>query len=188
MLFAEMAARAFSFLENMGFQVSRQANNEVIYEAPRTRVVITWDPYSGELDAYIGLQSEKENSQQLVSLADVLAMQGIDKGKMPFQVANEDGLFPFLNTLAEELRAHAQLALVGDLRFFRRLKKFRTAQANLYMRDMHLKAIRNKANEAWRRKDLQEVVKLYAAIRIDLTESEKKKLAYARQHYRKKTK
>ena len=74
-------------------------------------------------------------------------MEGVDvpEGKMPFQVANERQLRPFLKKMAEDIRNHARAAVAGDRMFFRRLEAFRSTQSQKYMRDMKLQRVRSEA-------------------------------------------
>jgi hypothetical protein len=101
---------------------------------------------------------------------------------MPFQIAEEGRLRPFLDKLAEDTRVHAQPALAGVRMFFRRLKAFRSAQAQAYMRDMELCRIRSEAQNACQKRELDRLITLYTAIEDELTASEKSKLVYAKQH------
>ena len=144
--------------------------------------VVEWNPRSGELEAFTGLLPKKGESQETLSLSDVLNMQGAEapKRRMPFQVADEDHLAPFLQKLAQDTRAHAQPALAGDRMFFRRLETFRSTQSQAHMRDMELRRVRSEAEKAWRDRDLSSLIRLYASIESDLSESEKVKLDYAR--------
>jgi hypothetical protein len=111
-------------------------------------------------------------------------MEGVDVAgrKMPFQVAEEDKLRPFLDKLAEHMQAHAQLALAGDRMFFRRLNAFRSAQAQMYWRGVELRHVRTEADKAWQKRELTKLIALYSSIEEELTASEKAKLAYAQQH------
>ena len=184
MRFAEAAEQAFSFLEKAGFKLAQRSETRHQYESNQAVVVVEWDPRSGELEVFTGPLPKKGESQEMFSLSDLLNMQGVDapKRRMPFQVADEDHLAPFLQKLAEDTRSHAQSALAGDRMFFRRLETFRSAQSQAYMRDMDLRRVRSEAEKAWRNRDLSKLIRLYASIENELSESEKGKLDYARKH------
>lgn len=184
MRFAEAARQAFSFLENTGFRLAQVGSTRLQYQSDQSVVAIEWDPRSGGLEVFIGLLLKKGEPQEMFSLSDLLNMQGVDapRGRMPFQVADEDSLAPFLDNLAEDTRTHAQSALAGDRIFFRRLNTFRSAQSQAYMRDMELRRVRSEAERAWRDRDLNNVIRLYGSIESDLTESERGRLVYARKH------
>lgn len=183
MRFSDAAKRAFSFLEDAGFRLL-QGDRELQYETAQAFVTVEWDTRSGELNVFFGLQPKKSEQLGAFSLSDLLGMQGVDvpEGKMPFQVADESQVGPFLEKLAEDTRIHAQPALVGDRMFFRRLNSFRNAQAQAYMRDMELRRVRAEADKAWQKRDLEKLIGLYTPIEDQLTASEKAKLAYAKRH------
>lgn len=180
--FADMAKKTFSFLEGAGFGLARSEAGQVRYESPSSVVAIVWDARSGELEAYIGLRSSMGQPQDMYSLTDVLGMEGVPGCKMPRQVADEDRLQPFLDQLADDLRVHAQPALVGDRIFFRRLDSFRKASAVAFTRGLEFQQIRLAVEQAWRNRDFKKVVELYALIESDLSETERGKLDYARRH------
>jgi hypothetical protein len=184
MRFAEAAEQAFAFLEEVGFKLTQRSETRLQYESNQAVAVIEWDPRSGELEAFIGLLARKGELQETFSLTDVLNMQGAEapNRRIPFQVADEDRLAPFLQRLAGDTRTHAQAALAGDRMFFRRLSTFRSAQSRAYMRDMELRRVRSEAERAWRNRDLSRLIRLYASIESDLSESEMGKLDYARNH------
>jgi hypothetical protein len=184
MRFTDMAQQAFSFLEGIGFRLSLSDPARLQYESTQTFVTIEWDARSGELNAFIGLQARKGELRDAFSLRDLLAMENVDvpERKMPFQVADETKLGPFIDQMAEDTRVHAQLALAGDRMFFRRLETFRSAQADVYMRDMELRRVRTEADKAWQRRELDKLIALYTSIEDQLSASEKAKLAYAREH------
>jgi hypothetical protein len=111
-------------------------------------------------------------------------MEDVDSGErlMPFQIANEAKLTPFLEKLAEDTRIHARQALCGDRLYFRRLRVFRTKQAKAAMEGAETRRIRSEANSAWHAREFSRVVDLYRMIEQYLTASEKARLRYAERH------
>jgi len=184
MHFPDMAKQAFSFLQGAGFRLVESNPARVHYETAQAFVTIEWDARSGELNVFTGPQPRKGEERDAFSLTDLLAMKGVNVPgrQIPFQVAEESKLRPFLDILAEETQVHAQSALAGDRMFFRRLKAFRSAQAQTYMRDMEVRRIRTEADEAWRKRQLDKLVALYTSIEDKLSASERAKLVYAKQH------
>lgn len=182
--FHDMAKQAFSFLEGMGFRLTHSAANEVRYESSQSVVVIGWDVRSGELDVFIGLQPLTSPPKNTYSLTDILGMEGAlgHNYRMPPQVADENRLRPFVDQLAGNVRAHAQAALTGDRMYFRRLETFRHVKAEAFTRNVRLRQVRAAAEEAWQKRDFKIVADLYASVESDLTEAEKRKLNYAREH------
>jgi hypothetical protein len=184
--FPDMAKSAFAFLDDAGFRLVHCEQRALRYETAQVFVAIEWDARSGELNVYLGLQPKNGERADAFSLDDLLGMEqmGRPSRSMPFQVADESRLEPFLKELATEMRAHAVPALDGDRMYFRRLETYRHAQSQAYMRGMKLRHIRAEAAKAWSERNYAEVARLYALIEHDLSESERGKLAYARQHPR----
>jgi hypothetical protein len=184
MRFSDMAERAFSFLEGVGFRLTQSDPARLQYESAQTFVTIEWDARSGELNVFTGLQPKKGEVRDSFSLRDLLAMENVEVSErnMPFQFADETKLGPFLDRMAENTRVHARLALAGDRMFFRRLEIFRGAQAAAYMRDMELRRVRSEADKAWQSRDFNKLIALYTSIQDQLSAPEKAKLAYARKH------
>jgi hypothetical protein len=181
--FTDIAKRAFSFLEDEGFQLTESESRSLRYENSQVFVAVAWDP-PGELNVWLGLLPRKGHRAEVFSLSDLLNMgqAGKSGGNMPPQVADESRLEPFLEELATKMRTHAAPALAGDRMYFRRLETFRSAQSDAYMRDMKLRQVRSEAEKAWHERNFREVARLYKAIEQDLSASEKAKLAYARKH------
>lgn len=184
MQFRDRAQQAFSFLERAGFRLVERTPARLDYETAQAFVTIEWDARSGELNVFVGPQPREGEVRNAFSLTDLLAMDGVDvpERKMPFQVAEENKLGPFLDKLANDTQTYAQPALVGDPTFYRRLKAFRNTQAQTYMRDMELRRIRNDADKAWQKRNFQRLIALYTSIEDELSAAERAKLAYAKQH------
>lgn len=180
--FIDMAKESFSFLEGAGFRLVRIEAGHLRYESPSSVVVIDWDARSGELEAFIGLRSSAGQPQDTHSLTDIFGMEGVPDRKRPSQVADENRLQPFVDQLADDLRVHAQRALVGDRMFFRRLETFRHASAEALTRGLRLQQVRSAVEQVWRNREFRKVVELYASVESDLSEAEKGKLDYARRH------
>jgi hypothetical protein len=180
--FSDIVRRAFAFLEEAGFRCTQDGSARLEYETDNVFVTVTWDCRSGEINENIGLQPRRGEQKYGFSLSDLLAMEGADlsERKMPFQVANENRLGPFVEKLAEDTKEFAQPALAGDRMYFRRLRTFTNAAARIYMRGMTLRGVRSQAEEAWQKRDFERVIYLYSSIENDLSRSERGKLDYAR--------
>jgi hypothetical protein len=180
--FPDMAKRAFSFLEGAGFRLKQSDAGQLRYESAQSVVDIVWDARSGELEAFVGLYPQTGLPKDTYSLTDVCGMEAVPDRKMPPQVADENRLRPFVDQLAEDMRVHAQPALAGDRMFFRRLETYRHARAEAFGRSVKLQQVRSAVEDAWRKRDFKKVIGLYASVESDLTEAEKRKLEYAREH------
>lgn len=183
--FPDMAKQAFSFLEGAGFRLTQIDAGQLRYESAQSVVDVVWDARSGELEVFVGLHPQTGLPKETYSVMDILGMEGTlpPDRKVAAQVADENRLRPFVDQLAEDMRVHAQPALAGDRMFFRRLERFRHAKAEAFGRSMKLQQVRSAVEDAWRKRDFKKVIGLYASVESDLTEAEKRKLAYAREHH-----
>jgi hypothetical protein len=156
--FSDMARQSFAFLEDAGFRLVSSDTSELRFETAQVSITVGWDRLSGELEVFIGLRPKKGEREDAFSLTDLLRMEGKEalERKMPFQVADESRLDPFLQKLSADMRVYAQPALAGDRR--------------------------SEAEKAWRSRKLDKLIDLYTSIEGHLTRSEKEKLDYARKH------
>ena len=131
---------------------------------------------------YMG-QGEPLHNYENMKKATQIFMQenGLGLGQRRITLSTS-GLVPAIEKLATDLCTHAQPALAGDRMYFRRLETFRGVKADNYMREMKLRQVRSEAEKAWQNRQYDRVVSLYGAVEGDLTESETRKLEYARQH------
>lgn len=180
--FVEIVKAEFSFLEGSGFRCVSGDPQLVHYRSENAFVTVRWDDRSGELNAIIGLLPSTGRAQDEFSLLDVLGLEGVPLSKRkPAQVTEKTRLHHFVAQLAYDLRKHARLALTGDRMYFRRLEAFRATEADAFMRGMKLRRVRSEAETAWHNREFGKVVCLYSSIADDLTDSEARKLEYAKQ-------
>jgi hypothetical protein len=87
--FAQAARDAFLFLEETGFRCVRREPSLLRYEADRVFVTVTWDPYSGEINVFIGLRPKTGKPEDGFSLSDLLDMEAVNvpERKRPFRSA-----------------------------------------------------------------------------------------------------
>jgi hypothetical protein len=182
--FVEAARDAFLFLEETGFRCVRRESSLLRYEADRVFVTVTWDPYSGEINVFIGLRPKTGEPEDGFSLSDLLDMEAVNvpERKTPFQVAEEKEVYPFLKKLAEDTRVYGKPALTGDRMFFRRLKNFRNVVARTSRRETEVRRARSAAENAWQKREFEKVVDLYTSIQNELSGAERSKLEYAKKH------
>lgn len=181
--FSDMVERAFHFLENSGFRLTSTDGGLVRYESDRSFLTVSWESRSGELNVFVGPVRKSGGSNDEYALAEILGVAGLPEYDCrPAQVADEGKLGPFIEKLASAVLTHAQLGLAGDRMYFRRLEAFRSAKAEAYMRELKLRQLRVDVEKAWRDRQFQKVISLYAPVQADLTESELRRLDYARRH------
>jgi hypothetical protein len=177
----EITKESFSFLGALGFSLVHLDDSELRFESPNCVLVISWDRRSGELEAFFGLPPTAGESQSMYSLTDALRMRGTLNLAAPPQI-NEDQLQPFVDQLAHQLVAYAQLGLTGDRKFFDQLEAFRSADAEAFTRNLKVAQVRAAIEQSWCSGDFQKIVELYTSIENHLSRAERAKLIYARKH------
>ena len=177
--FPDLARRAFSFLENTGFEITHVDAEELRYESSSAVVSVQWDARSGEHEVFVMLRSSDGGARTTYSLTDMLAMDGMHLDAQPPQVHDQYRLPPFLERSADALRTHCRDALRGDVSYFQRLEEFRRVNAEALTQQMARQRVRSDVEQAWRAQEYQAVVELYTSILTDLSDLEKSRLEYA---------
>lgn len=183
--FPEAVLQSFGFLEERGFHCTRKDSTFVRYESPRVFVNVYHGRASYELNVEVGLlATSRAEEERPFSLAEILELSGgLPKpGSTPPQAGNAAAVKNFVPQLAAAVERHAAPALAGDGSFFAKLSGLRLRHSETYLKDLKLKHVREKANEAWHEKDYLSFLKLYEPVQADLSPAELKKLAYARKH------
>ena len=179
--FAKIVTQAFSFMEVAGFKVEMIDSTQVLYKSDDAFLVVSWDPRSGELDAFVGLLPRTGLARDEYSIADVMGASGAPEADCKLaQVTDPRKLGPFVDQLAVHLRTHGQRALVGDQAYFKSLEVFRAVKAERDMLAMRLRQVRSQAEQAWQDQQYDRVDELYSSVKEELTQSERRKLEYAR--------
>jgi len=182
--FGDLAERAFAFLSDAGFQLTRSDPHRLLYESSRSFVDLDWDDRSGEIGVWVGLIGASRHDT--FSLTDLLDMLDVDVPARvaPLHAMDEDRLTSCLQRLAADTQAYAGAALAGDPEFFRSLGVFRTSKAvkltKEYEKGHEQGLVKAAAEQAWRDHAFDTVAHLFGTIEHDLTASERGKLTYAR--------
>lgn len=181
-LFSTFAKDEFSFLLDCGFSLSGDSLEKVCFQSSESMVCIVWDERSGELEVYLrslrGAPDEKP-----YSLRDILALESrsLSEAREPFQVSDQERLRPFIRQLAEDVSKYASKALMGDRLYYKRLSEYRSRQARSFMDNMRLRQTRARADEAWRRRNYEQVIEQYESMREHLSGAELKRLEIAKE-------
>jgi hypothetical protein len=178
--FAEAVKASFAFVENYGLTLIQEEVTLVRYRSDRVILTV----YHGRSSYEIGIQFARvESSGDAFSLYEVAkwAKNGRIE-EMPTvgcQTSSRDGVQKFVPQLAETVRQYGEPLLRGDDTAYRAIGEQRSRDATEYTREVHLGAIRRKAETAWQKKDYEELIGLYGGVKDFLTKSELMKLHYA---------
>jgi hypothetical protein len=181
--FAPAVVEAFAFLEEeYGFRRVATLVTYVRYESPKVFVNVFHGRASYELGVELGLRGPDPRQEDHYSLHEFLrfAAPPVSSQYKPFQVTRPETVATFVPVLADLLKSHAGPALVGDEKFFSELQAAVSRDRRALGTEMRLGAIRDRAVEAWQLKEYARFVSLLAPVEPDLTDLERRKLAYAR--------
>ena len=82
--------------------------------------------------------------------------------------------------MSDLVKQHGVTLLEGDAETYQALKKQQSSDAARYTREVHVRALRQQAEAAWRSKDYQSLLKLYGEMQGDLSPLESKKCEYVK--------
>lgn len=188
--FEALAREAFSFLkDDLSFQVVESGDTRVRYESPRRFVNVYYGRSSYEVGVEVGrwLDVDGQRTEQLFPLVHLLAVEADESQLDRIRTATtRDQLGRELQRLATLLEAHATLLTNGD-DLFDRMSELNAALSDSYLEGIPASRLRARADDAWKRRDLDTVLLAYTEIdrelaTVTLRESERARLEYARKH------
>lgn len=183
--FAEEALKAFDFLtKEYGFRCVKAEPTFVRYESPHVYINVYHGRASYELGVEIGRFDMLHQEEYPFSISDVMALNvGLSKTNYkPVQVSTAEGVSAFVPKLAEYVSRYAGPVLQGDASTFKQLSKVRSERAIKTTKEIEMSQVRNKANEAWHKKNYAKLIELYEPVQDALTPAEIKKLEFARKN------
>ena len=181
--FTEQVLSSFGFLiKEYGFRVAKSDPTFVRYESSIVFVNIYHGRTSYELGFEVGrLDDGSGQEEQPYSLS--MIMQHMRKQEQKsFQASTRDRVKELVPKLADLVRTYANSFLKGDVATFRELMTTRLDMADKLHDELRVRAVRQKAVNAWRARDFLQVAELYDSIFEHLTQAEVKKLNYAKGH------
>jgi hypothetical protein len=180
--FTEVVLATFDFLiKEYGFHCVTTELTFVRYESQFVFVNIYHGRASYVLGFEVGQLVEPGTAEQKFTIGEIIDLMSAQKetGFTFLQASTRDRVQMLVPRLAELARKYAGDALRGDPLAFERLQDLQSRRSKEYLKEMELHRIRQKADDAWRKKDYTTVVELYKSIDKDLTHLETKKLQYS---------
>ena len=179
--FKDAVLSNFKFLSDFGLRGVEEKVTLVRYESSDVFLNVYHGRASYELGVEIGRLREPDTR---VSIFDVLRCAGAEKAEgfrqhVVFQVSSKEAVREFVPKLAALVKKYAIPLLRGDEDAYRIALESRAKRYAKEVKEGNLRIVRSKADAAWQAKDYAQVVELYRPVRVDLTEAEAKKLAYA---------
>lgn len=185
-VFEDAVRDSFGFLEQQyGFQLSQNKQvgyaKVIRYESPLVYVNLVYGP-----PAY-----EPEMSFGRIGIDDVQGARSFHPGDLVLLKSSSGWKWGAINpdhsAMMEIVLGHAQLlrecgssCLKGDQATFEEMKVRRDKAIEVWRQEEKVKQIRKDAQLAWDGKDYLAVARLYESIKGVLTDTEKKKLEYAK--------
>ncbi len=175
----------FGFLHTYGLKPVEEEVTFVRYESDTVFVNAFHGRGSFEIGVEIGRldRPEKYGLDYIVSWAGKAAWdaEGFGHGTM-FQVSTREGVQSIVPRVAELVRKYGDPFLSGSPALYDELQKANARASVAFEREQMLTHIRKEAESAWTAKDFARFTELLQPVRVDLTEVEGKRLAYAEKH------
>jgi hypothetical protein len=180
--FIKYAKEEFSFLvSEYGFTIASEAKDLLEYETQDVIVHVGFYGYAFELYINIGHKKITYDGNIITfSINEILGYKNSPEQDCPFQAASPEKLEILIKEIASLYKKYAQDFLLGQKDEFNNLLANRNQKTKDYALIKQLKLMREKADKAWRNKSFPEIIKLFSEFEEHLTESERKKLEYAR--------
>lgn len=182
--FPSLVQKEFSFLvSDYRFRCVKATNYAVRFESDEIFVVVHYDAgRSYELDVEIGELNVLYGGQERpFNLGEILRLERVTQkeGRALFQANTHSALSNCIARLSSLLSAYAVELLQHNKFAFKRLSGLREKESNQYELETKLTHIRREVEIAWVNKDYARVVKLYKPVEFAISDSEKRRLAFA---------
>ena len=186
--FADAASAQFAFLLRLGFRLVELTDTIARYESDRRVVRVFHGRGSFELGVEVGrwIEVDGESREQVFPLRDVIALRS-DPGQAEYAgttATTAEVVRRILRQLAAWTREFAGELLDDGDELFDRLSEDNAARGQAEQDKQRARRLRERADDAWRRKDFGTVVTAYGEIdrelgTVQLRASERGRLSYA---------
>lgn len=180
--FIEVVRYEFSYLSSYGFQCVKEEPTFVRYESETTFLNIYHGRSSFEIAAEFGWlkhDSQLYNIYELMRLSDPEEAERYRKRRNYIAIRPET-VVTGVKRLSSVIKRYSSPFLNNDSTISAKLAKQQKEIINRFADEILSSQVRPKAEEAFRRKNYAEVVKLYESIESQLSMVERKKLEYCR--------
>ena len=180
--FPDAVKACFSFLTKEGFQIVEENPTLVRYQSQGVVASVFHGRASYELGvefATVGAPNEKFNLYRMLVWARQ-AGRLTELPSMAFQTNSKEEIKRMVCEIAALVQRYGGPILSGDAVVYTALREEQSRDAVAYTKEVHLRAARRQAEEAWQSKDYAAVARIYEQINgDDLSASEVMRLHYA---------
>ena len=177
--FSDEVRTSFAFLEALGFHCVRAEATFVLFESSTFAINI----FHGLQSYEIGLDVADAQASDTYSFSEILRLLNREEAEQyrDYATHTADGVAEAVRRLAELFRKCFDAGILEDKgQLFCRLQSQRHGIARNRALEVQLEQARIKCEDAWRKKDFVEIVKILAPLREHLSSVELNRLEYAR--------
>lgn len=180
--FLPTAKRAFQFLKDYGFRIARETATLLAYRGPNGSINVFHGRSSYEIG--VELRSGGIDDEKYYSVGTLIALTDSKESvKYYHPSANtQETVERFVNEQAQILRIYGQRIFAGDTTIWAELERIQRERSSEYWAEMNFRGVGEKANQAFRERRYDEVVRVLSEFEDRLTPSQKKKFEYAKAH------
>lgn len=178
--FPEMVIEHFSFLEQeLGYSVVQALDTFVQY---RYKVIFV-NVYHGRSSYEVGFEigrSDMSPTRRYHYSVILKAVAPEYKGQVFLQADNKEALRFCIDKIAQIAKTYCQSLFIGDDRTWKALEHAGEVLNEELYQEYTIRPVKNRALEAWQRRDFKEVIRLYESVEKELNDIERKRFFYAK--------
>lgn len=160
------------------FSLLEQDPYVIAFGSKNAKLTICHDRLSYEIEVFL------RRDGQTISLHDLLAVR-VPKGKeerLFFQASTKPAVQACVQQIARLLEKYGAALLTGSPSEWRYVLERKRKEDARQTKELIQNSIRSAAEDAWQRRDFSKVRELYEKMSDSLTQTEQKRLDYARRH------
>ena len=174
--FAKIVRQRFAFLAEYGFREYQATPTIVRYLKGDLKLIVYHDQRSYEIGAEIQFRGDTFSLAQIIRVSDPDAW---NQFRYP-QASTRKGVDIGVKQIAELIYLYGQRALEQDSKYFEYVRIRSEMWKEQFAQEVLLEHIRPRARQAFRERGYKEAAQLFEQISENLTDTEQRKLSYAR--------
>lgn len=177
--FNDKVTRIFSFLEEKyNYKLVQEDITFVRYESSQVFINFYHGRSSYEIGVEMGLMTDQGKMARLTTLVEAVVPNYFKS--VTFQSADPLIVERCLEKIAKIIKKSFKLLLLGDEKEWDKVWIQQQLNVEQFVEKYNIDPVKENADKAWHRKEYKEVVKLYSSVEHYLTNTERKRLEYAK--------